>query len=320
MADDVPPAAQRDVTSDYEPSQDGSVFGSLSSSVKDHVWEYGRRYHMFKYGRYPLPNDEEEFKRESLRHTMLKELLHGKLYFAPIGSHPQKIIDLGTGFGEWAIEVGETFPSATIVGVDLSPIQPVWIPPNVEFLVDDIEDDWVYASDFDFVHLRFTGITIKDNATLQQSIFQNLKPGGWVEYQDIYPEPGSEDNSMPADYAVRKFYALCVRVFRNVYNFELDFVKKLPESLQSQGFANVQHKVFHVPIGDWPKDQRMRTIGGYLREVLMNFASAMAARPFVEFGMEKAEIDELVSSLRDSLSDRSIHAYLPIHYVWGQKL
>ncbi len=59
---------------------------------------------MFKYGRYPLPNDEEEYKRESLRHIMLKEMNHGKLYFAPIGDHPQKIIDIGTGFGEWAIE------------------------------------------------------------------------------------------------------------------------------------------------------------------------------------------------------------------------
>jgi hypothetical protein len=63
-----------------------------------------RRYHLFKYGRYPLPNDDEEFKRESLRHIMLKELMRGELYLAPIGDNPQKIIDLGTGFGEWAIE------------------------------------------------------------------------------------------------------------------------------------------------------------------------------------------------------------------------
>lgn len=35
---------------------------------------------------------------------MLKDLLGGKLYLAPIGDNPQKIIDLGTGFGDWAIE------------------------------------------------------------------------------------------------------------------------------------------------------------------------------------------------------------------------
>lgn len=319
MADDDPPAQAREVTSDYEASEDGSVFGSLSSSVKAHVWEYGRRYHMFKYGRYPLPNDEEEFKRESLRHTMLKELLHGSFYLAPIGNNPQKIIDLGTGFGEWAIEVGERFPSATVVGVDLSPIQPDWIPPNVEFIVDDMEDDWVYASDFDLVHLRFAGITIKDNASLQQSIFENLRPGGWVEFQELYPEPGSEDGTMPPDYPLSKFYTLCLRVFKELYKFELDIARKLPESLEHQGFTNVQQKVFRVPIGDWPRDQRMRTIGGCFREILMNFAAAMAARPFVEFGMEKTEINELLISVRDALNNRKVHAYLPMHYVWGQK-
>lgn len=41
---------------------------------------------------------------------MLKELLGGKMYLAPIGDNPQKIIDLGTGFGEWAIE--GTWPKA----------------------------------------------------------------------------------------------------------------------------------------------------------------------------------------------------------------
>lgn len=42
MEDEVTPETGREVTSDYEPSQDGSIFGSLTSSVKDHVWEFGR--------------------------------------------------------------------------------------------------------------------------------------------------------------------------------------------------------------------------------------------------------------------------------------
>lgn len=35
---------------------------------------------------------------------MVKELLEGKLGLAPIGDTPQKILDLGTGCGIWAIE------------------------------------------------------------------------------------------------------------------------------------------------------------------------------------------------------------------------
>lgn len=119
------PDGARDMMSDYEESETESAFGSLTSSINEHVWEYGRyycskrmlssfiphpnqlfsrRYHSFRCGRYPMPNDDAEFKRETLRHTMLKELLGGKLYLAPIGENPQKIMDLGTGFGDWAIE------------------------------------------------------------------------------------------------------------------------------------------------------------------------------------------------------------------------
>ena len=38
------PDGARDVTSDYEDSQTESVFGSLTSSINEHVWEYGRYY------------------------------------------------------------------------------------------------------------------------------------------------------------------------------------------------------------------------------------------------------------------------------------
>jgi len=34
--------AHHEITSDYEPSLDESVFGSLTSTINEHVWEYGR--------------------------------------------------------------------------------------------------------------------------------------------------------------------------------------------------------------------------------------------------------------------------------------
>jgi hypothetical protein len=56
---------------------------------------------------------------------------------------------------------GDRFPSAHVRGIDLSPIQPTWVPPNVDFLIDDCEKDWL-ASDCDFVHFRFMVIILKD--------------------------------------------------------------------------------------------------------------------------------------------------------------
>ncbi len=42
LGDDDVPEAAREVTSDYEPSDEETTFGSVTSSVGDHVWEYGR--------------------------------------------------------------------------------------------------------------------------------------------------------------------------------------------------------------------------------------------------------------------------------------
>jgi hypothetical protein len=64
--------------------------------------------------------------------------------------------------GVWAIEVGDQFPNARVRGLDLSPTQPVWVPPNVDFLVDDCEQgDWL-DQDNDLVHFRFMTIVLKD--------------------------------------------------------------------------------------------------------------------------------------------------------------
>jgi hypothetical protein len=82
---------------------------SISSSVYQHTHQNGRRYHKFRHGRYPFPNDDREQSREEMLHAMMLEATDGKLFISPITEHPTKIIDLGTGTGSWAIE-SEIFP------------------------------------------------------------------------------------------------------------------------------------------------------------------------------------------------------------------
>jgi hypothetical protein len=60
------------------------------------------------------------------------------------------------------ILVGDTFPSANVLGVDLSPIQPEWVPANVRFMVDDVESPWLHPKDhFDYIHSRHTVMAIR---------------------------------------------------------------------------------------------------------------------------------------------------------------
>lgn len=51
------------------------------------------------------------------------------IYEAPL-EDPEQILDIGTGTGIWAIEMADMFPNAEVIGTDLSPIQPDWVPSN----------------------------------------------------------------------------------------------------------------------------------------------------------------------------------------------
>lgn len=51
-------------------------------------------------------------------------------------------------------EFADLHPSAEVIGTDLSPIQPQFIPPNLTFEVDDCCDEWIYKNKFDFIHVR----------------------------------------------------------------------------------------------------------------------------------------------------------------------
>ena len=73
-----------------------------------------------------MPNDESELDRLDLMHQMLRICLGNKLFLAPIVEKPSSILDIGTGTGIWAIEMGDDYPDTDIIGTDLSPTQPSW--------------------------------------------------------------------------------------------------------------------------------------------------------------------------------------------------
>ncbi len=119
-------AEHSDYDSAVSDSDYASLTTSLSSSVTNYVYENGRRYHRFREGQYLFPNDEVEQDRLDMVHHIDRLMLGGALFKAPISTSPQRVLDIGTGTGIWALEFADEFPSAEVLGIDLSPIQPQW--------------------------------------------------------------------------------------------------------------------------------------------------------------------------------------------------
>ncbi|ATZ57349.1 hypothetical protein BCIN_14g04960 [Botrytis cinerea B05.10] len=157
---------------------------SLTSGITRYREENGRRYHAYRDGKYLMPNDDDEQDRMDLLHHVFNLVLDGKLYLAPI-ENPQRVLDVGTGTGIWAIDFADQYPSSHVVGCDLSPIQPGWIPPNLEFEIDDVEDTWRYSQKFDFIHIRSLGGSIASWPHLLDQARDNLNEGGYIELVDF---------------------------------------------------------------------------------------------------------------------------------------
>ena len=153
-------------------------------------YENGRRYNAFREGSYILPNDDQEQERMDMLHHIYRLILGGSLWRAPIISEdrpsPKRILDLGCGTGAWCMEVADELSEALVEGIDLSPIQPNWVPPNCQFYVDDFEAQWTYKPDekFDYIHGRALAACVADWPKLFGQMYENLNEGGYVEFQE----------------------------------------------------------------------------------------------------------------------------------------
>lgn len=173
---------------------------SIAASILEYRTIQGRTYHSDRHAAdYFTPNDEQQLQSVDITHHYLTILLDNKLFLAPISPYVQTVLDVGTGSGIWAIDFADAYPSAQVVGSDLSPCQPEWVPPNVRFEIADATLEWPWKDDyFDFVHIRYLFGAIQDWPALFREAYRCCAPGGWVQSCEadihFYSDDGTTDN------------------------------------------------------------------------------------------------------------------------------
>jgi SAM-dependent methyltransferase len=174
-------------------------------------------------------------------------MIGGKLFNAPI-SKPQRVLDLGTGTGIWSIDFADEFPSALVIGTDLSPIQPDAVPPNCRFYVDDMESEWTFSPEeaFDFIHGRALAGAIAKFDLLFRRIYENLKPGGWLEMQEFQTTIYSDDDPLLLKAPnTKRWTLLCCEAAEKVGYFgSIAEIQRL--KLIDAGFTDVHEDLYKV--------------------------------------------------------------------------
>lgn len=212
-------------------------------------------------GRYLLPNDDTELDREDMKHHMWTLVLEGDLHLAPLSDSPQKILDVGTGSGIWAMQAADRYPSAEIIGFDISPVQPSWVPPNLVFEVDDLEQEWLWgAGSFDFVHCRFMFMSVLDWPAMLAQAYQALKPGGYIELSELDLNSVPAVKGKPSPPLIDKWFGIQGNILaKKGYNMRI--ASHFKQMLLDAGFEDLVEVVRPVPWGPWSSDKRLRAIG-----------------------------------------------------------
>ncbi|KAK4033229.1 hypothetical protein C8A01DRAFT_19796 [Parachaetomium inaequale] len=297
---------------------------SLSDSIAKSQEEFGRTYHSYRAGSYHFPNDPTENDRVEEQYEILKMVMDGRLHLSPFSRArpPQKVLDIATGTGSWAIEMGDKYPEAEIIGTDLSPIQPAFVPPNVRFFIEDsyVTRSQEYPAEFDLIHTRVTiGCWSDMKSEIIQRAFDHLKPGGWLECQEIPAMIGCDDGTMPDDYGWMR-WARDFEVAARLANRQLDIGPHLKDWMHEVGFVDVQETVFKVPINGWPKEMGPKHVGMMWQRNLHEGVSGFSLGMFNRFlGKTVEEIELSLVDVRQSLFDRNVHAYHRLYVVWGRK-
>ncbi len=310
--------------SDYSDTDSGYDEKSLSTaSLRSSIYQYeqenGRSYHAYKAGKYVLPNDEAEQERMQIHYTSLRMAFNDKSFFAPI-ENPTAVIDVGTGTGAWAIDVADDYPSAHVLGTDLSPIQPTYVPTNLEFQVADMDDPWDMDNRFDLVHTSNMHFNVKSWPRFYEEAFRSLRPGGWVENHEFNLAFTSDDGTLSPTGPTVRWCQLMNEGFSKMGTDGHLYPEQMKRQMEQIGYVNCQVIPVKMPIGPWPKNKRLRQAGLWFLVGILEGLTGLSVRLFTQvLGWSNEEMEVLLMEARNEMKTKKVHSYCPYYIVFGQK-
>ncbi len=290
-----------------------STKSATGSLVEEH-FENGRRYCSETYF---MPNDETEQTRLAIAHQAYLLALDSQLTLGLIPRSAKRILDIGTGTGEWAIAVAERLPKAEIIATDITnAFLPSNAPPNVFFELDDAQNEWAYSEPFDFIHMRNLSGAFSDWNAIYATVSKFLKPGGSFEIVDCgllhFKETPSSNTSTFND---------AIRSAGDKSGRPLDLNHLTKPIFDNAGLSVVKSRVFDVPLGTYDSNPQKRRTGKMAMIAALEGLEAVSLRLLTKYlGWKEDDVRELCGKVQEEILRPDTRALIPVHFVLARKL
>lgn len=259
--------------------------------------------------------------------------MKGKIFHAPLES-PSKVLDVGCGTGIVTRYLGSIYPSASVYGIDISPVPLTTAsdaipttPPNVEYIVGDIrklagEDELLKAGNFDciFQRLLVCGMTQWQSYISQMATL--LCPGGWLEihdYAEFWYNAQESGQKISGDWK----WQHAMRRGAAQLGLDLDIGLHAEDYMQKAGLVDVKVEKYKVPFGTWMADEKPETrrIGvNCERDMGSLFSESILPGVTRKLGLGEDEMKELKDECRRCLSFKGEEAaYWWFYVTMGRK-
>ncbi len=256
---------------------------------------------------YIFGESEQEIFRLDMQHYMFRWEFGGD-YLAPV--RPTSILDVACGTGRWAMDMGQRFPGANIVGFDINEDliararSDSGLPDNCLFLVGDALKPFAFQSgSFDFVMARANSayIPVPQWPAVVAEMARVTVPGGWIELRDF----GLVQSNSPALTALTEQFAK-MAAMRPIYPGS---GAHLANFLRQAGLRTVKARTVRVRVG------RRSSRGGRL--MLTDYLSLLErVTPLIaQMGLaSQAQWQEWLTRARPETSTGATHVDLTAAY------
>jgi SAM-dependent methyltransferase len=204
------------------------------------------------------------------------------------------------------------YPSCSVLGVDIEPVRPPYTKSNCSFKTFDITHDWdIFNGDnFDFIHIRQLG-DIGDKKKLIQSAFDNLRPGGWVEFTEWIALLQSPNHSLNGTY-FKKWNELMEQGMRN-FGTTLNYPEKFKPLLQEAGFERIIETRHGAPTNACYPGKKLQRIGHLMTQNWLFILEPLTMPVFTQgLGWPPEEVKKFLVEVKKEIGNTKYHSFMTL--------